>query len=108
MRESAHWADSATIESLEAASFFRRSQMRSWLGLPWATLEFPAAMQAFRTSPRHFVRFTGLPRNISRKPSSLNDKSDSNRGRKSESFSLTQDTSDSVASPSSREGNGLG
>src|SRR5205085_10026802 len=103
--ESAHWADSATTESPQAASFFRHSQMRVWLAPPAASFEFPAAIQALRTSPRHFVRFSGLPRDSLRKSSSLNDKSDSNRGRNNESFRAS---AGAAVLPASRDGRVLG
>jgi hypothetical protein len=85
MRESAHWADSATTGSPQAANLFRESQTRAWLPLSREIPEFPAAMQALRTKPRHLVRLIELPRKSSRKSASLHERSHSSRGRKSES-----------------------
>jgi hypothetical protein len=71
MREIAHWADSATTFSGEEARRCRTALIREWAAVPLAKPEFPKAMQALRTKPRHFVRLTGLPRNSSRKSASV-------------------------------------
>jgi hypothetical protein len=98
MRESAHRADSEISGSGDAASSLRRAQMRACCGVPGAGSELPRAMQALRTRPRHFARFMGLPRKVSRNCSSLIAASHSSRGRKRDSSSSSFAAAEEVAS----------
>jgi hypothetical protein len=65
MREMAHWADSATIESVDAASPVNTLDILSDIARWPVDFEFPRAMHTFRIRPCHLVLLIGLPRNIS-------------------------------------------
>src|SRR6266403_864555 len=65
MREMAHWADSATTGSGEAAR--RVKTFSEAAKSDDGNCEFPSAMHTLRISPCHFVLLMGLPRNISLK-----------------------------------------
>jgi len=86
MRERAHWADSAMTCSEEDARRDSNSVTRVCGAEPGVTEEFPSAMQALRTRPRHFVRLIELPRKSSRNSASLKLASHSSRGNRSDSL----------------------
>ena len=77
MREIAQRADSAIGASGEAARRWSSALILACVGVSRCTREFPSAMQALRTSPRHFVRLIALPRKAARYSSSLNEASHS-------------------------------
>src|ERR1700758_3480519 len=86
MREIAQRADSAINGSGDLDKPRNNSETRRWAALSLRMREFPSATQALRTSPRHFVRLIGLPRNTRRKSSSVKDASHSSVGIYSDSF----------------------
>src|SRR5882724_12732316 len=69
--------------------------------VPCCKSEFPSALQALRTKPRHFVRLMPLSLNISRNSASLIPANHSSLGRKKLSSPLDEELS---VFSSSREG----
>src|SRR5262245_52336282 len=84
MRESAQRADSAITASGDSDNFLSDFKASGYAEFPAVNPELPSAMQALRTNPLHLARLTGLPRNFSRKSSSLRFASINSSGRKSE------------------------
>ena len=60
----AHWADSVTTGSVDAASPVNTLKTLFEAAKSPGD-EFPSAMHTFRMSPRHLVLLMGLPENIS-------------------------------------------
>src|ERR1700690_2961307 len=81
---SAHLACSAISASSESAKRLSSSVTREYASDSRATPEFPSATHALRTSPRHFARFTALPRKIWLKSSCESDASHSSSGENNE------------------------
>ena len=106
MREIAHWADSATTGSGEAASLFNTVDILRKAAKAGGNFAFPSAMQTLRMSPCHFVLLIGLPRNISVKSLGLSDASHSRRGINS--ASLEPSLSPCRRNSASAEGSGAG
>src|SRR3979411_3305654 len=65
MREMAHWADSETTGSADAASRVNTLDTLSNAAKSPCNFEFPSATHTLRIKPCHFVLLIGLPRNIS-------------------------------------------
>src|ERR1700750_3118095 len=84
MRESAQWADSAITASGDSDNFLSECKASGYAELSADNPELPSAMQALRTNPLHLALLIGLPRNFSRKSSSLRFASINSCGRKSE------------------------
>src|SRR5438067_13033405 len=87
MRESAQRADSEVTESEDSHNFSSDLNASGYAEFSGLSPEFPSAMQALRTKPRHLALFMGLPRKSSRNSASLRFASLSRSGRKNEAFS---------------------